>query len=306
MDKKDIKGIIPAVITPMNEREEVNEEALGAIIDRLISKGVHGIFTVGTTGEFWALSQEEKRRIFKRTVEYTAGRVPVYVGTNADSTRETVLLSVCAEEAGADCISVLTPTFISPTDGELFQHYAAVAKAVNIPILLYANPGRTGVGLSVDLAARLAEVFPNIAGIKDSSGDLTLTTEYIRKCPEDFRTIMGRDTLIFAGLLHGVAGAIAASANIAPEIGVAIYEHYIRGDLEKAREYQDRLAPLRLAFSLGSFPVVLKEGAEMVGLPAGPTRSPIGVLSPGERNELREILVGMGLSVVEAEHHRNS
>jgi 4-hydroxy-tetrahydrodipicolinate synthase len=109
---------------------------------------------------------------------------------------------------------------------------------------------------------------------------------------------MGRDTLIFAGLVHGAAGAIAASANIAPEIGVAIYENFVQGDLQKAREYQDKLAPLRLAFTLGSFPIVLKEGAEMVGLPAGPARAPIGPLSAEKRQQLRDILIGMGLEVV--------
>lgn len=298
METERIRGLIPAVVTPLTSQEELDEGALEIIIDRLIEKGVHGIFTVGTTGEFWALTPEEKHRVFRRTVTCTAGRVPVYLGTCANSTREAVMLSRWAEEAGADCISVLTPHFITPTDGELFDHYAAVARAVRIPILLYGNPDRTAVKLSVDLTARLHERFPHICGIKDSSGDLTLTTEYIRKCPKPFRTIMGRDTLIFAGLIHGAAGAIAASANIAPEIGVAIYDSFIRGDLEKAREWQDRLAPLRLAFNLGSFPVVLKEGAEMVGLPAGPARSPIGPLSPEKRKQLRDILIGMGLEVV--------
>ena len=298
MDTQKIRGVIPAVVTPLTQREEVDEDALEVVIHLLIRKGVHGIFTVGTTGEFWALTPEEKRRIFQRTVACTAGRVPVYLGTCANSTREAVMLSEWAAEAGADCISVLTPNFITPTDDELFQHYAAIAKAVNIPILLYGNPDRTGVKLSVNLTARLAGQFPNVCGVKDSSGDLTLTTEYIRQCPKTFRTIMGRDTLIFAGLVHGTAGAIAASANIAPEIGVAIYENFVRGDLEKAREWQDRLAPLRLAFNLGSFPVVLKEGAEMMGLPAGPARAPIGPLSPEKRKQLRDILTGMGLEVV--------
>jgi 4-hydroxy-tetrahydrodipicolinate synthase len=298
MDTQKIRGIIPAVVTPLTEQEEVDEEALEVVLNRLIGKGVHGVFTVGTTGEFWALTPEEKRRVFRRTVACTGGRVPVYLGTCANSTREAVMLSEWAAEAGADCISVLTPCFITPTDEELFRHYAAIAKAVDIPILLYGNPDRTGVKLSVGLTARLAEQFPNVVGIKDSSGDLTLTTEYIRKCPKGFRTIMGRDTLIFAGLMHGTAGAIAASANIAPEIGVAIYEHFVKGDLQKALEYQDRLAPLRLAFTLGSFPIVLKEGAEMVGLPAGPARAPIGRLSPEKRKQLRDILVEMGLEVV--------
>ena len=288
-----IKGIIPAVITPFTEREELAEEALQAILEHLIKKGVHGLFVTGSTGEFWALSAQEKRRIYRASVDAVGARVPVYAGTSANSTHEVVHLSQIAQEEGVDAISVLTPCFISPTDDELFAHYAAIAKAVRIPVLLYGNPARTGLKLSTSLVARLASEFENIVGIKDSTGDLTQTIDYMLQCPPDFRLIMGRDTLIYAALLHGAAGAIAASANIVPEIGVQIYERYMSGDLQGAAESQRRLTPLRLAFTLGSFPVVLKEGAAMLGLPAGPARAPIGRMSEDKRQQLRAILTQM-------------
>ncbi|MFA6107270.1 MAG: 4-hydroxy-tetrahydrodipicolinate synthase [Candidatus Latescibacterota bacterium] len=289
-----ISGIIPAVITPMTEDEELDERGLEVLLDHLIGAGVDGVFTIGTAGEFWALSVEEKRRVFEWTVGYTKGRVPVYVGTCANTTREAVRLAEIAQEAGVDCLSVLTPTFITPNAEEMFRHYQAVARAVDLPVLLYTNPDRTNNPLSVDLVVRLAEEVENVVGIKDSSGDLTLTTEYLRRTPDDFRVLMGRDTLIYAGLVHGASGAIAASANIAPELSVKVFDNYASGKLDEALAAQRRLAPLRLAFGLGTFPAMLKTGAELVGLPAGPPRAPVGRLTQKQRQQLRDVLVQMG------------
>jgi 4-hydroxy-tetrahydrodipicolinate synthase len=161
-------------------------------------------------------------------------------------------------------------------------------------VLLYTNPDRTGVNVSADLAVRLAEEVENIAGIKDSSGDLGLTAEYLRRTPDHFHVLMGRDTLIYAGLAQGAAGAIAASANIAPELSVGIFENFVWGDMNKSLDFQQRLVPLRLAFRLGTFPAMLKAGAELLGLPAGPPRAPVGRLSVAQRQQLRDILVQMG------------
>lgn len=295
MKKVDfVCGIIPAVITPMTEDEELDEKGLEKLLNHLIAAGVDGVFTVGTAGEFWALSAEEKKRVYEWTVGCARGRVPVYVGTGANTTREAVRLAELAEDAGADCLSVLTPNFIAPSDEELFRHYRAIARAVDLPILLYTNPDRAGVNISADLAVRLAEEVENIVGIKDSSGDLSLTAEYLRRTPDEFHVLMGRDTLIYAGLAQGAAGAIAASANIAPELSVGIFENFVWGDMNKALDFQQRLAPLRLAFKLGTFPAMLKAGAELLGLPAGPPRSPVGRLSAAQRQHLRDLLVQMG------------
>ena len=284
------RGIIPAVVTPFGQEGELAEKALAAILNRLIEAGVHGVFVVGSTGEYWALTPEEKQRIFEVAVEAVGRRVPVYAGTGADTTRLAVKLSRTAQEAGADFVSVVTPSTIRPTDDELYQHYASVARAVDIPVVLYNNPARTGVHISPAVAARLAADLPNVVGIKDSSGDLTTTSEFIRLAPQGFAVLAGRDTLIYATLAMGGAGAIAATANIVPELVVSIYEQFRAGGLEAALEAQRRLAPLRNAFSLGTFPVVLKEAVQMVGLPAGPARPPVGPLTPEARDELRAIL----------------
>ena len=295
MDTAFVRGVIPAMITPMTEDEELDEAGLKRLVDCLIDQGVHGIFTVGTAGESWALTAEEKRRVYGWTVQYTAGRVPTYVGTGANTTREAVLLAEYAQEAKVDCLSVVTPSFITPNEEEMFAHYGAIAEAVDLPILLYDLPARTGNSLSVNLVIRLAERFENIIGIKDSSGDFTQTLEYLRLAPEGFRVIMGRDTLIYSALVHGAAGGIAASANVAPALGVGIYESFVKGDLEAAMDYQRRLAPLRLAFALGTHPAMLKAGAELVGLPAGPPRAPVSRLSEADRRRLKEVLIQIGV-----------
>jgi len=290
------RGIIPAMATPFTADGELNEEALRQLTRHLIEGGVHGLFATGSQGEFWALTPDERQRVWEIVLEETEGRVPVYAGTGAVTTREVMELNRRAEEVGVDAVSIITPFFVRPTEAELEAHYRSIAEATSLPILLYNNPGRTGVNLSAELVARLAEV-ENIVGIKDSSGDLTLTAEYIRLTPDDFAVLSGRDTLIFAGLAHGTKGAIAATANVVPALVVEIYEAFQAGEIERARRAQERLAPLRLAFGLGSFPVVVKEALELIGIPAGPCRGPVGPLSPEKRAELRRVLLGLGLSV---------
>lgn len=293
---KEIKGIIAAVVTPFDEKEEIHEEAFRRVIEHVIQGGVHGLFPVGSQGEFYALSWEEKRRLMELAVEQASGRVFVMPNTGAITTRESVRLSQMAESIGTDCVSVITPFFISPSQQELYEHFRAICRAVKIPVLAYNNPDRTGgVALSVDTLGRLAKELPNFVGVKDSSGDVTLAAEMVRLCPPGFRVVIGRDTLIFAALMHGAAGAIAATANVAPRLVVEIYEAFRQGDYERARKCQMALAPLRMAFGLGTFPVVVKEALELMGIAPGMCRAPIRPLSPQARERLEQILVEMGL-----------
>lgn len=288
------KGIIPAMVTPFNRDESLNEEALRELTRFLIAGGVHGLFAVGSQGEFWALDFEEKKRVIEVVVEEANGRVPVYAGSGATTTREAVRLTQMAATAGADFVSVITPFFISPSPDELYDYFVAVAKTSKVPVILYNNPGRTGVNMGVDLVARLAQV-DNIAGIKDSSGDMTLTGEFIRRCGPNFAVLAGRDTLIYATLVCGGAGAIAATANVVPSLVVEIYEAYMAGDLGSARAAQDRLAPLRLAFELGTFPVVIKEALALMGICSGHARAPIKPLPEAKREELKMVLRELGI-----------
>jgi 4-hydroxy-tetrahydrodipicolinate synthase len=288
-----IHGVIPAIVTPLRD-DRLNESALGRICDYLIAGGVHGLFATGSQGEFYALDADERRRVWEVTLERAAGRVPVYAGTGAVTTREAVHLARLAEQVGVAAISVLTPYFVTPSQDELYRHYRAIAEAVALPVLLYGNRDRTGVPLNVDTVARLAEL-PNVAGIKDSSGDMTLLAEYIRCSPAGFAVLVGRDTLIYGALCHGAAGAIAATANVAPALVAGIYECFVAGDLAGAAQAQRDLAPLRLAFALGSFPVVIREALDILGFEAGPARPPVGPLNATQRAQLWRVLSGMGL-----------
>jgi 4-hydroxy-tetrahydrodipicolinate synthase len=288
------KGIIPAMVTPITSEGKINGGALRKLTNYLIDGGVHGLFPVGSQGEFYALTFDEKKKVIETVVEETRGRVPVYAGTGAITTREAIALTQMAEAAGVSAVSVLTPFFIHPNETELFEFYSAVAKSTRLPILLYNNPGRTGVNISANFVVRASKI-ENIIGIKDSSGDLTLTAEYIRRTDETFSVLAGRDTLIYGTLCYGGKGAIAATANVAPKIIVEIYEAFMAGDLKRSLEAQFRLAPLRLAFELGTFPVVIKEALNLIGIDAGVGIAPVEGIKPEAKEELKKILKDMEL-----------
>jgi 4-hydroxy-tetrahydrodipicolinate synthase len=282
-------GIIPAMVTPLTKGDELNEPALRRLTNFVIENGVHGVFVTGSQGEFWAFSEVEKQRAWEIVVEETNRRVPVYAGTAAVTTRDAVRLTRMAEQVGIDAVSVLTPYFINPSQDELFEHYRQIAAATNLPVILYTNPDRTNVKIPTSLLAKLAKI-DNIVGIKDSSGDLTLTTDYLAAVPPDFSILMGRDTMIFAGLLHGAKGAIAATANVVPALVVSIYNLLKEGDLDGARKAQEALAPLRMAFTWGTFPVVIKEALDLLGMEGGPGRMPVGAMSEAQRERLKTLL----------------
>jgi 4-hydroxy-tetrahydrodipicolinate synthase len=291
---KEIKGIIPAMVTPLTEDEELDEVALRRLVSHLINGGVHGLFPIGSQGEFYAFSPEEKQRVWEIVVDEAAGRIPIYAGTGAITTRQVIELNRIAEDAGVDAVSILTPFFIQPTDAELYAHYVAIAEATSLPVLLYNNPGRTGVKLAPGLVARLSE-HPNIVGIKDSGGDLTQTIEMIRQTNDDFIVLMGRDSLIYAGLHHGIQGAIAATANVVPALVVEIYEAFQAGDWQRSLAAQEELLPLRLAFGLGTFPVVVKDALNMIGVSVGPPRRPLQSLKGEPQERLRDVLAKLEL-----------
>ena len=291
-----LKGIIPPVITPMTPNQEIDLPGLRRHIDWMISHRVHGIFVLGTTGEFYGLDEAEKQAVVADAVAHVAGRMPVYAGTGAETTREVIRLTRMAEKEGANGVSVITPYFIKPSQPELIDHFKRVAESTKLPVVLYNNPATCG-GLSIepDTVSKLAQV-SNIIGIKDSSGDLQNTIEIIRNTPrETFSVLNGRDTLILAALQFGAQGAIPASCNIAPELCVGMYEAFEKGDIAAAKEYQSRLHPVRMAMSLGTGNGAIKEALTLLGRPCGPNRSPISPLSDEKKAKLKSILEKAGL-----------
>jgi 4-hydroxy-tetrahydrodipicolinate synthase len=292
-----LAGIIPPVVTPFLADESLDLGTLRKHIDLMLAKGVDGIFVLGTTGEFYALDEAEKQQVVAAAVEHCRGRSPVFVGTGAETTREVVRLTRMAEREGADGVSVITPYFIKPNQAELIDHFRRVAESTSKPVVLYNNPATCGgVSIEPETVARLAEA-PNVVGIKDSSGDLQNTIELVKLAQSDkFAVLNGRDTLILAALLFGAKGAIPATCNVAPELCVGIYRSFVKGDVEAARRYQDRLAPVRLALTLGTGNGAVKEAMALLGRPAGPNRAPIAPLSAEKRQKLKDILTKAGVT----------
>lgn len=298
MNTDFIHGVIPPIITPTDAHERVEEHGLKRVIDHVIEGGVHGILTLGSNGEFFSLATEEHERALVLSVRHAAGRVPIYMGVGAIATRECVRLARMAEQHGAQAVTILPPMFIGPNEEELYQHFKKVADAISLPLLIYNNPDRLQVNVSPRLLERLADV-PNIVGVKDSSGDMALTAEYImRTRDKGFKVLAGRDLLIFATLAYGGVGCVATTANMVPKLVVEIYDKYRTGDLEGAREAQYRLAPLRLAFNFGSFPAMTKDAMNLMGFEVGELIKPITSCSSEKLQALREILTAAGAKVV--------
>lgn len=269
-----INGIYPALLTPFNKDQSINESALKQLINHLLAKGVHGLFAIGTNGEFHTLSYEEKITVAKIVVEEVNGRVPVMLGAGSNSTREAMELAKEFEKLGADALSVITPYFISPSQEELQKYFEDIADATSIPIYLYNIPSRTGISIESNTVKNLAK-HPNIYGIKDSSGDFVLIQSYLSKTvDEDFSVFAGTDSLILKTLQSGGRGAIAATANAIPENVVSIYNHWKSGRMKEAEEAQQSLQPLRETFSLSTIPASLKKAVELFGIPVGPPRNP--------------------------------
>src|SRR5581483_2058848 len=261
-----IRGIIPPVATPMKANEDLDLPRFKWFLDHLIASGVHGIFVLGTNSEFYAMDDKEKQEVIATAMEHVRGRVPVFAGTGAETTREAVRVTKMAEKEGVQGVSVITPYFISPSQQEIFDHYRRVAESTSLPVVLYNNPATCGgVKIEVDTVARLAEI-PNILGVKDASGDLQNTNEYVRVVPDRFSVLQGRDTLICQSLFFGARGAIPATANVAPRILVEIYEAFVRGDLAASKAAQLKLNPVRMTLALGTPPGGVKAALTLMGM----------------------------------------
>lgn len=289
-------GVIPPIITPLTQEGKVNEKVLRQLVNRFIENEVHGLFPLGTTGEFYAFTEDEMRRILFTVVEETAGRVPIYAGANHITTRGVIKYLKLAKEAKVDAVSVLTPMFISQTQEELYHYYKSIAESTDLPIIIYNNTPKTNINVAPETIARLAEI-ENIVGVKDSTGDMTNTEEYIRltRDQDNFGVLVGRDTLIYAGLCYGAVGAIASCANIAPKLTASIYNRYMEGDLKGALEAQFELAPLRILCNMGTFPAVIKEGLVMQGLDVGKCLEPIQELKTEEKQKLKDQMKKLNL-----------
>ncbi len=267
MNTNFIKGVVVPILTPIDENEQIDEKKMREQVDYVIDGGVQGILAFGSNGEFYAIEEDEMERGLKIMVHQGKDRVPVYFGIGAISTKKCVRLAKMAVANGAAGISVLQPMFLKPTETELFVHFKTIAEAVpETPMLLYNNPGRVGYTISAALVERLAHEVENITGMKDTSGDITQTSEFIRRTRDvNFKVFGGKDTLLYASLCHGAVGGVCTAANFMPELITDIYNKYVAGDLQGALEAQFKLNPVRLSMDGASFPVAAKDMANLRG-----------------------------------------
>ena len=293
MNNAAIKGIIPPIVTPMYpEVESVNIPELRNQVERQIEAGAHGIFPFGTNGEGYILSMEEKEEILEAVVDQVKGRIPVYAGTGCISTRDTVYLSKRAEKLGADVLSIITPSFALASQKELYDHYVEVAKHVNIPIVLYNIPARTGNKLLPETVAKLARDVDVIMGAKDSSGDLDNLMAYIEQTRdvEGFSVLAGNDGNILRCLKAGGAGGVAGRANIWPRTIASIYDHFVAGEIDEAEKAQEAVAILQRVFKFGNPNTIIKKATALLGYPVGDCRRPFNYLCDEGVEELKKVL----------------
>ena len=285
-----MQGIVPAVITPFRENETVDYGAWQELLEWLIASGVHGLFVIGGQGEFFTLSEEERTVAARFCVQTVARRLPVFANVGAVTTAETVRLAQQAEQDGVDYIVVISPYYLKPSPEELYEHYAEACRAVRIPVLAYNIPERTGVELTPSILGRVAQACENFVGLKDSGGRLELIPEWKRA---GLSVFIGRDHMILDGLRMGCVGAVTACANLVPRLFVDLYNAYRAGKLEQAARLQALAEPLRQAFSLATFPSVVKEAMNMVGMKAGRCRRPVGPMPVDAKAKLAEVLEGL-------------
>ena len=291
MKKVEIKGIIPPIVTPMNEDESVNEKELRNQVNRQIKGGIHGLFPFGTNGEGYILNEKEKEEVLSIVIDETKGRVPVYAGTGCISTKDTIRQSQMAESLGADVLSIITPSFAAASQNELYDHYKAVAEAVDMPIVLYNIPARTGNALAPATVAKLSKI-PNIVGAKDSSGNFDNMLQYIEQTRDskDFAVLSGNDSLILWNLLAGGTGGIAGCANVFPEVMASIYNYFAAGDLENARKAQDSIRSFRGCFKYGNPNTIVKTAVNLLGYPVGKCRAPFNPVPEEGIEALKKVL----------------
>ncbi|MBO4522850.1 MAG: 4-hydroxy-tetrahydrodipicolinate synthase [Methanomicrobium sp.] len=285
------EGVYPALITPFkdNSQKDLDLDGLESNIEYLISCGVHGIVPCGSTGESATLTFEEHETVIEKAVEVADGRVPVLAGTGSNNTVEAVRFTKAAKDIGADGVLVLSPYYNKPNRSGLVKHYNILAD-LDIPVVVYNIPGRTGQNLAADLIIELAQ-HPNIVAVKEASGNLEQMSRIIEGTRDlDFTLLSGDDGLTLPILALGGKGVISVTANVAPKLMVQLYDMFKAGDIEGARKMHYRLAPLSRALFIETNPIPVKAACGLKGHAGGPVRLPLDEMAPNNLNTLKEVL----------------
>jgi len=287
------KGSITALVTPFRDGR-LDEKAFKALVEWQIEQGTNGLVPCGTTGESPTLSHDEHDRVVELCVEVARGRVPVIAGTGSNSTAEAIRLTKHAKEAGADGALLVSPYYNKPTQEGLYQHFAAIANAVDIPIILYNIPGRSVVDISVETTERLSRI-SNIVGVKDATADLARPLRTRIACGPDFIQLSGEDATATAFLAQGGVGCISVTSNVAPALCAQMHAAWERGDLKTCFEIRDKLAPLHDVMFCETNPGPAKYALSLLGKCTPDQRLPLVDLSDGAKRKIEGALKGLGL-----------
>lgn len=286
----NFRGLATALVTPFNESEEVDYETLKNLVEWQIQNGVDAIVPVGTTGESATLTEEEHYRVIETVIEQANGRVTIIAGAGSNSTKKSIEHARRAKELGADAILSITPYYNKPTQQGLYAHFAEIANAVDIPIIMYNVPGRTGVNMTAETTLKIAEEIPNVVGIKESSGNLIQVMEIIRNKPDGFKVYSGDDSLAFPIILAGGDGVISVASNEVPDLMKQLVSACLNGEIEKARGLHYKLLPLMEANFIETNPIPVKSAMAMLGLIKEVYRLPLVKMSEKNKEKLRSIL----------------
>jgi 4-hydroxy-tetrahydrodipicolinate synthase len=296
MDTPMIQGSIPAIVTPMNEDGSLDLPALRRLLDWHIAEGSDAVVVVGTTGESPTVDMDEHCLLIRATVEHVAGRIPVIAGTGANSTSEAIELTQCARAAGASAHLSVVPYYNKPTQEGLYRHFKVIAEAVDLPLILYNVPGRTGADLANDTAVRLAAV-PGIVGIKDATGSIERGTDLIKRAPPGFAIYSGDDATALALVLLGGQGTISVTANVAPRLMHAMVFSGLAGDVKVAREINARLFGLHKHLFCEANPIPVKWACARMGLVKDTLRLPLTPLAPEYHERVLSAMREAGVTV---------
>ncbi|HLB45888.1 MAG TPA: 4-hydroxy-tetrahydrodipicolinate synthase [Anaerolineales bacterium] len=291
-----LRGSIVPLVTPFRDgTRSVDEAALAALIDWQIENGSHGISVTGTTGEPSALTTAERERVIRVAAGAVNKRVPFVAGTGSTNFDETIHLTRCAQNVGADAVLIVTPYYSRPSQEGLYRHFKAVADSVDLPVILYNIPGRTAVNLEIDTVSRLRDNCKNIIGIKESNGDFSHVTRLLGRLGRDFLVYSGIELLCFPVLAIGGAGYVSATGNVLPREVARLYDLVAADKWKEAQDLHYRLMPLNDAMFIEINPVPAKTALGMMGKISPEVRLPLAPLSPENEARLRVVLAKYGL-----------
>ena len=287
--KLKLEGIWTPIPTPLTEHGKVDQDATRKLVDFHIEAGIDGLLPLGTSGEFALLSREERGALVSTVVDQTKHRVPVVAGVSDPSIENVIRLSSDAKKAGADGVIATPPYYFTTTDEGHYHHFKTISETIDLPLLIYNIPEWTHSFVTPETVQRLAEE-KLVVGMKYTEYNFLNLVRFLKTSGGKIAIFAGSDAMAYSNLEFGGSGAIIGSANVAPKVASKIFDDYKKGDLEGAREAQERLLPIIMALSVGKYPAALKEAMNLIGMRVGPLKEPLQSLSIAEKRIVAGLL----------------